>query len=168
MYFSVHVMAHLSSRFLICKNGFKKGWFPWQHLYLFSPKIPDALVEAYLGHGVVDLGEFPELAILLRTHITLNWLENNCNHGQFTFFAFIFRYEHYFFYFFCWSKKWHSNQTFMVTCKTDELWMCVVITELKSIWKLKQNLMHRDKIIGFLSLLFGNYRKIPSDFLVWV
>lgn len=46
----------------------KKGLFSCQY-NLFSPKVPDALIEANLGHRIVNLGEFPELANLLRIHI---------------------------------------------------------------------------------------------------
>ena len=69
MYFSVHVMAHLSSLFLICNVvALEKGLFSCRY-NLFGSKVPNALIEANLGHRIVNLGEFPELANLLRIHI---------------------------------------------------------------------------------------------------
>ena len=72
MYFSVQFMAHLSSLFLICNIYFKMSWFFSFRHNLCGSKVKDALIEADLGHRIVDLGEFPELSNLLRTHFTID------------------------------------------------------------------------------------------------
>ena len=50
--------------------------FPPSSSHLFCAKVPDALIEAYLRHGVVYFREFSELIHLLSVHIA-HWLKQN-------------------------------------------------------------------------------------------